>query len=143
MSDVFQIAGTTFEFPSVPPEGGRGAELLTRRRDRVLTAARKVRPFKTAWPQPAKRKPGNGTFEPKPGDPGWSVHVTLVDYDHKVPSVDVIGCVMFPAPGPNMVWISLWDGLTPIGAYLDGDKTHCTVHVAASLILRHTASKAA
>jgi hypothetical protein len=140
MTDVFQVAGTTFRFPSVPPDGGRGAELLTESRDSVLAAARKVRPAKTHYtpPRPAKVKPGNGTFEPKPGGPGWPVYVTLVDLDHKTPSIDVRGCVMFPAPGPHMVWVSLWDGKMPVGAYLDGDMTHCTVHVPASQILWHT-----
>ncbi|PXY20843.1 hypothetical protein [Prauserella muralis] len=93
-------------------------------RERILAAARAVKPFRPAARPRAPRapKPGDGTFSPKPGAPGSAVRVLVVDADHTVPSFVATGCVMFPAPGgPRDVWVSLWDGRTPVGVRLTRD----------------------
>lgn len=52
MTDVFQVGGTTFRFPTVDEyEASPAAKAIyAKRRDTVLAAARKVRPYKSAKP---------------------------------------------------------------------------------------------
>lgn len=91
--DTVTVRGTVFRFPSPPPDGGRGAELLADRRDQVLTAARKARPTRVA--------PLNGIT---------STRASLVDVAMPVPAgtrVDVSGApvtVMMPGPRARTAW---------------------------------------
>lgn len=129
------VNGTLFGFPALPTPEEMGEELhakFTAANQAILDAAAAVksrRPVKPRqWRGP---KPGTGEFTPKPGEPGWSVSVTVhvFEYGKNVYATYPLfeetrpGCVMFPAPGPGNVWVSLWDGQQPVRVRLDGDKT--------------------
>ena len=124
--DLFTVSGTEFVFPALPADEDNPArEKRLERRRSILDKAMRVRYTKPRPPRPARPpRPGNGVFKPKPGDPGSTVRVTLVDESHTVPSITVEGCVLFPAPGgARAVWVSLWDGKTPIRINLDKSRT--------------------
>lgn len=69
--NTYEIGGATFRFPTPPPDGGRGAELLDERREAVLTKARAIRPRRSKPPLrwPTARPNTLGTNPPKPA--GW------------------------------------------------------------------------
>lgn len=91
-------------------------------RERILSAARKVKPVKPGAPKVrppySAPRPGDGTFAPKAGEPGSSVRVLVIDAYHREPSIEVDACVMFPAPGGD-VWVSFWDGQSPVAVRLN------------------------
>lgn len=101
-------------------------------RDRILEAARKVRPARTKFMPPRGTRPprpGTGEFNPEAGKPGSAVTVEIVVVDRKrwhtdkastLFTVEREGCVMLPAPG-GRVWVSLWDGRTPVEMNVDED----------------------
>lgn len=69
--DTYKVENTLFRFPTPPPSGGRGAELLAERREAVLTKARAIRPRRSKPPLrwPTARPNTLGTNPPKPA--GW------------------------------------------------------------------------
>lgn len=97
MTDVFQVGGTTFRFPIVPDDAVPAAKALANeRRDSVLAAARKVRPFKNAKPAERvnlltvpMRVPAGSTFAYS----GWPYD----DRDHSA-------TVSVPGPAASSVW---------------------------------------
>ena len=122
VEDLFSVAGTEYVFPALPVDDPMRSEERARRASIVDQAARvKYRPPSRTRGHRTPR-PGSGRFSPAPGAPGSRVLVTVVDEDGLAPPVTVEGCVMFPAPR-GYVWVSLWDGKTPIAVRLNRDKS--------------------
>jgi hypothetical protein len=126
------VNGTLFTFPELPGAEASGEELharFTAERQAVLDKARAAKFKPAALPRAVRTpKPGNGTFTPKAGAAGSAVTVKVHVVERDKYAVSELfteereGCVMFPAPGPAAVWVSLWDGQMPVCVRLDGDK---------------------
>lgn len=102
--DLFQVGGTAFRFPPLPPEDWNipVRNRMLAKREYVLTEARKVKREKTVWKAPREThvKPGDGVFVPKEGSPGSTI--TLSD-GRKAEVWSV-------APAPRSVWALLSNG---------------------------------
>lgn len=129
------VNGTLFGFPALPPEDNEVTRNLRSAYDYTLDKARKVKPVKTRFSPPRgprPPKPGNGVFEPKTGERGSTVPVVIRvvrRYDRggykefeTVFTDEREGMVVDLAPrSAGGLWVSLWDGKTPVGTGIDRD----------------------